>query len=497
MRRAWFVAVCVTLGLGAIPLGQGREWWPGTTYDPGVPTPRSAFGYDMGDYLTEHAEMTAYMRQLETASNRVKVFSVGRTNERRELLVVAVSVAGEHPAARGDPDDGRAPARPADALRGRRAGNRFADAGDRVDELRERRQRVGCVRDRHPTRLSSGRWHRRDDAEDPRRTWSRSSIRRTIPRAMRVTSRGCAPRRWAIPTRRRRSTAATGGWTRTTTTTRSTSTATRVPEPGGDADHRPRAAPVEPGRLRRLITATRTGSSSRRGRGRSTRSSTRQRRQWVEHLRQEHRRGVRPRRLDVLHPPGLRPALPGLLGQLPVAQRRHRHDVRDRRRRQQGTRLPAARRAGDDARRWRAAPFHRRPLVAHHDGREPRGSTQRALRLPRVGDGCRGHRARSSSSCSCPAPIASRAADLVGCCCVQHQIEVHRADGARSISAAAHDLRTDDAAKRAGSRPGVVRGPRQPAAEAPAAHAARPRDADGTGVPRRGARGQGLQRFGR
>jgi hypothetical protein len=94
MKRVGFRAVCAALALGTLAHGQGREWWPGTTYDPAVPTPRSAFGYDMGDYLTEHAEMTAYMRQLEAASDRVKVFSVGRSVERRELILVAVSSPG-------------------------------------------------------------------------------------------------------------------------------------------------------------------------------------------------------------------------------------------------------------------------------------------------------------------------------------------------------------------------------------------------------------------
>ena len=91
MRRLLLSLACAGLGLGALMHAQNREWWPGTTYDPAVPTPRAVFGYDMGDYLTEHAAMTAYMRRLEAASDRVKVFSVGHSYERRELLVVAVS----------------------------------------------------------------------------------------------------------------------------------------------------------------------------------------------------------------------------------------------------------------------------------------------------------------------------------------------------------------------------------------------------------------------
>ncbi len=82
------------LGLAALALpvpAQSRDWWPGASYDPKVPAPKSVLGYEIGEYWTEHEAMTDYMRRLEAASSRVKVFSVGRSNERRELLLVAIS----------------------------------------------------------------------------------------------------------------------------------------------------------------------------------------------------------------------------------------------------------------------------------------------------------------------------------------------------------------------------------------------------------------------
>ena len=91
MRRLTLVAIVLLLSLPGH--AQQKEWWPGTTYDPKIPTPRSVLGYEIGDYWTEHEQMTDYMRRLATASGRVKVLSVGRSNERRELLVVAVSDA--------------------------------------------------------------------------------------------------------------------------------------------------------------------------------------------------------------------------------------------------------------------------------------------------------------------------------------------------------------------------------------------------------------------
>ncbi len=70
---------------------QQPAWYPGSTYDPSVPTPLSVLGHEIGEYYTEHLQMTGYMRALETASKRVKVFRVGQSAERREILLVVIS----------------------------------------------------------------------------------------------------------------------------------------------------------------------------------------------------------------------------------------------------------------------------------------------------------------------------------------------------------------------------------------------------------------------
>ena len=70
---------------------QQPAWYPGSTYDPGIPTPPAVIGHDIGEYYTEHYQMTGYMRALEAASQRVKVFRVGESAERRELLLVVIS----------------------------------------------------------------------------------------------------------------------------------------------------------------------------------------------------------------------------------------------------------------------------------------------------------------------------------------------------------------------------------------------------------------------
>jgi hypothetical protein len=70
------------------------EYWPGTTYDPGVPTHRQVLGYDAGDRISSPDEIVRYMQALAAARpDRVKVRDYGRTWEGRRLIYVVVGSA--------------------------------------------------------------------------------------------------------------------------------------------------------------------------------------------------------------------------------------------------------------------------------------------------------------------------------------------------------------------------------------------------------------------
>ncbi|MEI7037727.1 M14 family zinc carboxypeptidase [Fulvimonas yonginensis] len=60
---------------------------------PTVPTPLAVLGHIAGaaDWLPYSADVYRYFRALEAASPRVKVFSIGRTEEGREMIAVAVA----------------------------------------------------------------------------------------------------------------------------------------------------------------------------------------------------------------------------------------------------------------------------------------------------------------------------------------------------------------------------------------------------------------------
>jgi hypothetical protein len=61
--------------------------------DPAVPSPRDVLGYHVGTpgKLTYYAECLNFYRRLASASPRVKVLKIGKTDEGRECVVVAVS----------------------------------------------------------------------------------------------------------------------------------------------------------------------------------------------------------------------------------------------------------------------------------------------------------------------------------------------------------------------------------------------------------------------
>src|SRR5579859_6463746 len=58
-----------------------------------VPTPLQFLGYIAGaeNHLTYAEDVDRYMRAVAAASPRVKVFSIGKSEEGREMIIVAVS----------------------------------------------------------------------------------------------------------------------------------------------------------------------------------------------------------------------------------------------------------------------------------------------------------------------------------------------------------------------------------------------------------------------
>jgi hypothetical protein len=67
------------------------EFWPGTQYDPSIPTEKAVIGHDPGERISSHAEIVKYMETLASAvPSRIKVFEYGRTWEGRRLIYAVI-----------------------------------------------------------------------------------------------------------------------------------------------------------------------------------------------------------------------------------------------------------------------------------------------------------------------------------------------------------------------------------------------------------------------
>jgi zinc carboxypeptidase len=68
------------------------EFWPGATYDGGVPTFREVLGHNPGERITSHASIMKYLEALSAAApDRVKITQYAKSWEGRKLVYVAVS----------------------------------------------------------------------------------------------------------------------------------------------------------------------------------------------------------------------------------------------------------------------------------------------------------------------------------------------------------------------------------------------------------------------
>ena len=64
---------------------------PDSNLDPGIPTPESVLGWDVGDWHVSHDKLVQYMNALAGASPRVSVKVIGHTHEQRPLLQLAIT----------------------------------------------------------------------------------------------------------------------------------------------------------------------------------------------------------------------------------------------------------------------------------------------------------------------------------------------------------------------------------------------------------------------
>ena len=201
-----------------------------------VPSPKAYFGRIAGaaGELVNSAQAYAYCRALAAASPRVKVFTIGHSEEGRDILLLAIAdergieeLASLKAATAALAEPRTTAPEAADALIAKSAAvllfQRSAAFG------RDRLDRVGAG-----TRLSARRFRSAHDSPHTSRRWSFSSIRSPIRTAATSRSSGSTGISRAGPTgtRCRGSPRRTGPSTRSWTSTATrTSSRTRPPRP--------------------------------------------------------------------------------------------------------------------------------------------------------------------------------------------------------------------------------------------------------------------------
>ena len=76
---------------GASPLAAQHALDPGGAYDPAVPPPAAVLGYELGERFTPHHLIMRYLERLAATSSRIRLDTVSRTFEGREVMRVTVS----------------------------------------------------------------------------------------------------------------------------------------------------------------------------------------------------------------------------------------------------------------------------------------------------------------------------------------------------------------------------------------------------------------------
>jgi len=87
MRHAFAILCAISIGVAQ----DMTSFFPGGTYDPGVPTPRSVLGYEIGERFTDFRKLEMYIDKLVSSSDRVQRFFYGETNEDRPLQALVIS----------------------------------------------------------------------------------------------------------------------------------------------------------------------------------------------------------------------------------------------------------------------------------------------------------------------------------------------------------------------------------------------------------------------
>jgi hypothetical protein len=98
MKIALMVSrICGTALIGMLLLSiasaqpVANPFCPNCAYNPAIPSPQSVLGFQPGDQTTHYDDALRYIKAVAAASDRVKLFEIGETVEKRKQIFVAIS----------------------------------------------------------------------------------------------------------------------------------------------------------------------------------------------------------------------------------------------------------------------------------------------------------------------------------------------------------------------------------------------------------------------
>jgi len=72
-------------------IGSRFDFTPGIEYDQSVQSPKDYLGYELGSEYTLYADVLSYLRAISSQSNRVSIYSYGKTHEGRPLEYLVIT----------------------------------------------------------------------------------------------------------------------------------------------------------------------------------------------------------------------------------------------------------------------------------------------------------------------------------------------------------------------------------------------------------------------
>lgn len=88
-----FTLLVLIAGGGVITVAEPLDYYAptGANYDPAIPTPADVLGYDTGDYVSNPGTVNQYVWAVAEASDRITVEIIGRSHEKRPILLLTIS----------------------------------------------------------------------------------------------------------------------------------------------------------------------------------------------------------------------------------------------------------------------------------------------------------------------------------------------------------------------------------------------------------------------